>query len=126
MRVEQTSTRPVKQAPQPDLFAAPRPNLWIESLLTAPTFHRQRDKMGRFAIDDASVRTLLVHIDAHGGRSSLEQLARAIEAPPFRMRGVISTLQRMLNVEGFPVVSMEQSTGTVTLDLALLKAQFEL
>jgi hypothetical protein len=125
-RVEQPIARPARQTPQPDLFAAPRPTGWIESLLASATFERQREKMGRVAIDDARVRTLLVHIDAQGGRSSLEQLARAIEAPPLRMRGVISTLQRMLNVEGFPVVSMEQSTGAVTLDLALLKAQFEL
>lgn len=124
--VQPLPARQARQTPQPDLFAAPRPTGWLESLLASPTFERQRGKMGHVAIDDARIRTLLLQLDAQGGRSSLEQLARAIEAPPLRMRGVISTLQRMLNVEGFPVVSMEQATGAVTLDLAMLKAQFEL
>ncbi len=44
----------------------------------------------------------------------------------FRMRGVLSTLQRMVNLDGFPVIAIEQATGTVSIDLALLRTQFEL
>ena len=32
--------------------------------------------------------------------------------------------QRMLNLDGFPIVTLEQGTGTVLLDIPLLKTQF--
>ena len=41
-----------------------------------------------------------------------------------RMRGVISVMERMLNLDGFPIVTLEQGTGTVLLDIPLLKTQF--
>ena len=46
--------------------------------------------------------------------------------PAVRMRGVVSILQRTLNIDGFPVVTFEQATGTVLLDLPLLRTQFQL
>jgi len=65
-------------------------------------------------------------LERGGGRASVEQLAGAIEMPTMRMRGVLSVLERTLNVDGFPVVTVEQATGTVLLDLALLRTQFQL
>ena len=41
-----------------------------------------------------------------------------------RMRGVISAMERMLNLDGFPIVTLEQGSGMVHLDIPLLKAQF--
>jgi hypothetical protein len=94
--------------------------------LASPTLARQREKIGHLALDDARLSVLLNCIDERGGRTSLDQLAAAMQVPMFRMRGVLSTLQRMVNLDGFPVIAIEQATGTVSIDLALLRTQFEL
>lgn len=108
-----------------DLFAAPRETSWIDALLTSDTLRRQRERAGRLALDDQRLRTLLACLDEHGGRAGVEQLAAAIRQPQLRMRGVLSILQRMLNVDGYPVVTVESGSRTVVLDLRLLRAQFE-
>lgn len=114
------------QMPQPDLFSAPRATRWVDQLLASPTLARQREKIGRLALDDERLRTLLDCIDERGGRVSLDQLAAAVQLPMLRMRGVVSTLQRMVNLDGFQVIAVEQATNTVSIDLALLRTQFEL
>ena len=43
-----------------------------------------------------------------------------------RMRGVVSILQRTLNIDGYAIVAFEQATNTVMIDLGLLRTQFQL
>jgi hypothetical protein len=107
-----------------DLFAAARAADWIEPLLTSPLLARQIERAGRMAMEAPRLRVLLTHLHRGGGRASIEQLAAAISQPPLRMRGVVSAMERMLNVDGYPIVMLEQGTGTVLLDVSLLKAQF--
>lgn len=109
-----------------DLFAAPSETTWIDALLTSDTLQRQRERTGRLALDDERLRTLLACLDEHGGRAGVEQLAAAIRQPQLRMRGMLSILQRMLNVDGYPVITVESGSHTVVLDRRLLRAQFEL
>jgi hypothetical protein len=40
--------------------------------------------------------------------------------------GILSSLRRILNVEGYPVLSIDDSSGTVRLNRELLKSQFDL
>ena len=77
-------------------------------------------------LDFARLAALVRTLEEGGGRARVEKLARAIEMPVVRMRGVVSILQRSLNIDGFPVVTFEQATGTVLLDPPLLRTQFQL
>jgi hypothetical protein len=113
-----------KAAPTTDLFSAPHVDDWLERLLASPLLQRQRERAGRMALETERLRSLLGKLQQQGGRCSIEQLATAIGQPTMRMRGVISAMERMLNLDGFPVVTLEQGTGTVLLDVPLLKAQF--
>jgi hypothetical protein len=107
-----------------DLFSMAPTDNWLERLMTSPLLARQRERIGRIALPPDRLHTLLAKLQRHGGRCSIEQLASAIDQPALRMRGVISVLERMLNVDGFAIVTMEQGSGTVLLDVSLLKAQF--
>lgn len=99
---------------------------WIEQLLGTPLLAQQRERAGRLALNDDRLRALLDYLSRAGDRASPNQLAAAIQMPAMRIRGVLSVLQRMLNVDGYPVISIEPGTGTVMLDRRLLKAQFDL
>lgn len=109
-----------------DLFAIPDDSDLAERLLASSTLAHQQGRVGRTALESGRLRALVGRLERGGGRASVEQLAGAIEMPTMRMRGVLSVLERTLNVDGFPVVTVEQATGTVLLDLALLRTQFQL
>ena len=111
-------------APAHDLFSMAPVDDWLDRLMTSPLLLRQGERVGRVALEPERLRTLLGKLQQQGGRCSIEQLATAIGQPVMRMRGVISVMERMLNLDGFPIVTLEQSTGTVLLDIPLLKTQF--
>ena len=46
--------------------------------------------------------------------------------PEVRVRGLAAGVRRVLNVEGFPILEEEEGTGTLSLNLALLRKQFSL
>lgn len=116
------STGPLK--PTSDLFSMAAPDDWLDRLMTSPLLARQRERVGRVALEPERLRLLLEKLQQQGGRCSIEQLASAIGQPAMRMRGVISVMERMLNLDGFPIVTLEQGTGTVLLDIPWLKTQF--
>lgn len=118
--------RPLGAPKTGDLFAPQKESTWIKDLLGSPTFARQKDRVGRLALDAQKLQALLGCLDERGGRAGVETLAAAVQMPPMRMRGVLSVLQRMLNVDGFPVVSMEPGSNTVILDMRLVRTQFGL
>jgi hypothetical protein len=109
-----------------DLFAPAKESAWIKALLASPTFSRQKERAGRLALDTQKLQALLSCLDERGGRAGIEALAATVQMPPMRMRGVLSVLQRMLNVDGFPVITVEPGSGIVVLDMRLLRAQFGL
>ena len=110
-----------------DLFAtrSEKP-AWIDALLASNALQHQRDRVGRSALEDDRIQGLLTCLEANGGRASVVQLASAIGQPQMRMRGILSILQRMLNLDGYPVVTVESGTQTVFLDIRTLKTQFDL
>jgi hypothetical protein len=51
--------------------------------------------------------------------------AQRLAVPPIRVDGLLASLQRVLNVDGYPVLTID-SSQTVRLNLTLLKEQFAL
>ena len=128
---------PPRSVPQPparrrpaeasgDLFVPRQARGLADALLASSVFGHQQARVGRVALEPQRLATLVRKLEDGGGRARIEQLAQAIEMPAVRMRGVVSILQRTLNIDGFPVVTFEQATGTVLLDLPLLRTQFQL
>ena len=46
--------------------------------------------------------------------------------PAGRLRGFLALVQKLLNVEGFPVLEVDEKSATVIFDRELLLTQFDL
>jgi hypothetical protein len=122
--------RPTAQAslfaePQ-DVAAASAVPSWVTALLQSESYRDQRDRAGRIAPPHETVRLLLETLEQHRGRAPRTVLARAIGQPEIRLRGILAGLQRVLNVEGYPIISVDEATGTVELQRELLRKQFQI
>ena len=53
-------------------------------------------------------------------------LAQALAVPLFRVDGLVQNISRILNVDGYEVLSFDRNTETISLNTKLLKTQFEI
>jgi PglZ domain len=116
--------KPVPDAAGEGLFPALEPQpatLTLGQRVVATDVYRVQEKFVRRAPDRASVAATVDALAAHGSLSAAATaaaLGRAGRDP----RGVVATLQRLLNVEGYAVLSI--TGGTVELHADLLRLQF--
>ena len=94
--------------------------------MLSPLYTEQRNKSGRTPPADDAVRKILSALDERNGTILKTALAQRIGEPEFRINGILAVLRRILNVEGYPVLHVDESSGTVRLDQQLLRTQFEL
>jgi len=99
---------------------------WIEPLLRSSVFAAQRRMAGRRAPDDQCVRALLATLEVHHGRLARRLLEQVLGEPAFRLRGILAGVQRLLNVDGYQVLAVDDISGTVALNRQLLNIQFQL
>lgn len=99
---------------------------WIQALLRSAVYAEQKQLGGRAKLTDEVMKHLLAVIDDRGGKMTTTALARAINTPLIRLPGFLANAQRVLNVDGYEVLSRDQASDTVQLDRALLLKQFDL
>ncbi|MGR9107059.1 MAG: BREX-2 system phosphatase PglZ [Gammaproteobacteria bacterium] len=99
---------------------------WIQTLADSEVFAAQKRLAGRLAPPSSTVQEILITLETRDGRVPKRILAQTIQVPEFRLRGILAGLQRLLNVDGYQVLSIEEGTETVRLDITLLKKQFQL
>jgi hypothetical protein len=77
-------------------------------------------------VTDKQVQRLLeALLGAPDRRLAPTAAAIALQVAPPALRGAVLHAQRLLNVEGYPVLSFDVDGATVVLDEALLREQFE-
>ncbi|KAA0570332.1 BREX-2 system phosphatase PglZ [Azospirillum sp. Sh1] len=142
MPVATAPARPGPQAPparkrpttQPSLFdmvpaqpATPAPaSDWITRLLASPVYAAQKQLAGRGAPKDDDIRAILDALSQRGGKLSRVALAQRLGVAQVRLGSLVMAARRVLNVDQVQVLGVEDSSGTVTLNRALLDTQFEL
>ena len=89
-------------------------------------FAAQRRLAGREAPDDAMVRIALDALFEAHGRLPLASFAKRLGVTAPRTRRTIAGLQRLLNVDGYPVLRLDEERERIELDGALLVRQLEL
>ena len=118
-------------APQPDLFteaerertgAAAR---W-ERFFASEVYTAQRALAAKGAPDDDAVCAALDALYEANGRLPVLTLAKMLGAAPSHARRAISGLQRLLNVDGYPVLRLSADAEHVELDATLLIERFGL
>ncbi|MFY1655845.1 BREX-2 system phosphatase PglZ [Micromonospora sp. WMMD1274] len=96
------------------------------SVVTSPVYKAQRKISGRLIVTDDQIAGI---IDALAGatanRLAPTPAAQALGVAQTRLRGALTQVQQLLNVEGYAVLAAEPATGTVMLDVKLLTEQFE-
>ena len=97
---------------------------WVSDLMAAAIF---ADQMGTFAsrIKAEQVEQALRVLADRNLVILKSVFAQRLEIPALRIDGYIASLQRILNVEGYPVLSVDASQ-TIRLNLQTLREQFEL
>lgn len=97
---------------------------WIDTLLESDVFREQRERNRRQPIADDRIRTILITLEERGGKITRTALARHLGLHEIRLRGTIAAMRKLLNVEGYDVLSEDESGATVTLNRELLFKQF--
>ena len=122
---------PEPASPRPPSASAPSPpapgrETWLDRLFAAERFAAQRRRAARTALPDERIRAVLTALDARGGRLTRTALGTVLGVPAFRVDGILSALRRLLNVDGYDVLAVDDASETVTLNRDLLRIQFDL
>jgi hypothetical protein len=107
------------------LTAEPTPQ-WVHRLLQSPVFDTQKKLVGRGIPTDDVLAKFLANLDRRGGKLTSIALARALAFPEMRMPGLLAKVQRIMNVDGYPVVNRDDASDTIELNRDLLLKQFDL
>lgn len=116
---------------QPDLFSEPEPvsagglPAVGAALVACATYRAQKSLVGRLGVTDQAISTLVDALaSAPDRRLAASRVASLLGVPANRVPMVMSQVAKLLNVEGYPVVSTDPATGAVTLDAGLLAEQY--
>lgn len=109
-------------APEPVAPQADAP--WAAQLLESDTFQVQYGAIRRGKPRTDQVRAALGAIHARGGTASFAVLAQAADMAPGRVPGFVTMLERLLNVDGYGVLTVDRTAQEVRLDEVLLATQF--
>ena len=99
---------------------------WITALVGSPIFAEQKKLAGRAIPSDDVFTRLLVALDDRGGKMTSAALARALNCPAIRLRGLLAIAQRVLNIDGYTVLTRDEASDTIELNRELLRRQFDL
>ncbi len=108
---------PVAQVAQ-----SPSDNL-LESVLASSVYFDQLRLAGRAASTEL-VETVLRTLLGRGGRAHQDTVAAAAGLPYTAIGRGLAVVKRVLNVEGYDIVSFDSDGETLRLDIELLKDQF--
>ena len=95
------------------------------AVVKSPAYAAQKRIAGRVSVTDEQVRGLLAALLAAAShRLAPAPAASALQVSPVTLRGAVLHAQRLLNVEGYPVLRIDADGATLILDAALLREQF--
>ena len=97
---------------------------WIEKLLDGEIYAAQCKLAVRGAPDRQQVALFLEALSSRGGTMPREALAERLSLPLVRLNGLVPNLARIFNVDGYDVVNLDAASGTIVLNVALLRKQF--
>ena len=99
---------------------------WLVAFFSSAVYAERRAATGRMALPDDRIRAILLALDARGGTLTRVSLAATLDLPPVRVNGIVAALRRLLNVDGYAVLTVDDTGDTITLNRELLGVQFEL
>lgn len=117
---------PVAEPAQPAAADAAAADPAVAAVLASATYRDQRALAGRVAVSDQQVGSLLgALLRSPNGRLPAAQACVALGVAVVALRGALPHVQRLLNVEGYGVLTVDPDGSTVLLDSGLLRDQFQ-
>lgn len=99
---------------------------WLDALFASAVYLQSVKRAGRVAVSDGQLRELLLLLEEGKGTAMENTVAQRLAIPRIRLRGFLAAVQKLLNVDGYPVLTVQRDAQTVRLNLDDLKRQFEL
>lgn len=110
-----------------DEVAAPARRDLAKDVIASEVYRGQRARAQRAAISDDQVASLLQRLlAAPDHRIDAASAAQALGVAEVQLTGALSVLQRLLNVDQYPVLDRDPDGTTIVLDAGLLTEQFGL
>jgi hypothetical protein len=113
---------PTKKVPPPKAV----PAAWLDRLFASAGYKDQKGFVRRHAPEDELVRRCLEALDASGGIMTPAAFSKSADIPAARLDGLIVQIQRLLNVDGYEILTFSRSENRIELNVPKLKRQFDL
>ncbi len=124
--LDREETPAAEPAAAATVAGSPTGPAWLGELFASPVFAEQKRLGGRIPPSDDSIRKLLLSLTEQGGKLTSAALAVKMQQPAFRLPGLVAAIQRILNVEGYPILTRDEASDTVQLNRELLWRQFDI
>ena len=99
---------------------------WIDRLIKSQAYKDQRAKVRRHALDDGTVRSSLQALVTNGCIMTPAAFANAASVSVARLDGIVANLRRILNVDGYEIITFSRYENRIELNISKLKRQFDL
>ena len=99
---------------------------WIDSLFQSQAYKDQKAMLRRHPVEDAVLRACLMSLDASGGIMTPTAFAKAADIPLVRLDGLVRQIARVLNVDGYEILTLDRTENRMQLNVTKLKRQFGL
>lgn len=99
---------------------------WIAALFKSQAYKDQKTMIRRHPVEDEVLQMCLSALDSSGGIMTPAAFAKAADVPMARLDGLVVKMQRVLNVDGYEILTLDRTENRVELNVAKLKRQFDL
>lgn len=99
---------------------------WLDKLFVSAVYEQAKQRAGRSAIKDEQLKPILELLIQNNNQVMEAALLRHLSIPKVRLPGIMSGAQRLLNIDGYPILSFDRDSQTIKLKIDDLKKQFEL
>lgn len=117
--------KPLPKKPKKDAKKSDKSE-WIDRLISSPAYKVQKEFVRRHAPEDEVVQRCLVALEAKGGIMTPAAFSNAAQIRAGGLDGLIAKLQRVLNVDGYEILTFSRTENRVELNIAKLLRQFDL
>ena len=91
-------------------------------LIASQAYRDQKALVRRHAPEDALAQRCLIALNAQGGIMTPAAFAKAADLPEGRLDGLISRMQRLLNVDGYEILTFSRNENRIELNIAEAEA----
>ena len=99
---------------------------WVTQLLKSPIYKTQLKTVGPDQLPADYMLQVLSVLNSLKGHTTLPELAFRLGSSPASLHLPLSSLQKVLNIEGYLVMIYDTKTEKLMLDIPLLKQQFDI